>query len=399
MGIISHDLINCEHSSQATEVFMRHFLLIYSLLLLCISNHALANEKDNEGESLGKPFHLVNSFPSISDQNPDFSNPGNLKMYLHIPANMPANAPVVVVLHGCMKGAAHIKEWTGWNQLADKYKFYVIYPEQQRPKVWNNIRTGNPGQCFSWSGKNGEWKAKGEGEDRSIVDMIQYLKKEGYGIDDNKIFVTGFSAGGAMTNLMLAHYPEVFAGGAPLAGVPYRCANSVKQGFECMGVKPSFLTRSNNGPGCEGQGEACMDPQRKKTPSQWKEMVTVSAGNDHKGDYPKVFIWHGGRDKYVDDDNLEEQMEQWTAVHGIDQKADNEKATLKETYADHIYSEYQDKAGNPKVATLLIPRMFHAVPVEPGDGADQGGQEAGQHAVDYGLYSSYYIARFWGIVE
>ncbi len=378
---------------------MKHLSLLLTVLAAFFSNKAFCNEGIKGGESLGKPFHLVEDFPAFSEQNVELPNPGNLKMYLHVPSKMPAKAPVVVVLHGCMKGASHIKGWTGWNELADKHKFYVIYPEQQTPQVWNNIRTGNPAQCFSWSGKSGKWKGVGAGEDRSIVDMITYLKKNGHGIDEKRIFVTGFSAGGAMTNLMLAHYPDVFAGGAPLAGVPYRCADSLKQGFACMGVKPSFYTRSNNGPGCEGQGEACMDPERKKTPEQWKEMVVSYGKAGYDGEYPKVFIWHGGRDKYVDDDNLHEQMEQWTAVHGIDQKADNDKTTLKETYAEHIYSEYQDESGNAKVATLIIPRMFHAVPVEPGDGLDQGGTEAGQHAVDYGLYSSYYIARFWGIIK
>ncbi|THB73798.1 MAG: hypothetical protein D6B28_03310 [Gammaproteobacteria bacterium] len=378
---------------------MRHLSLILSAFVIFFANTTLAQEKANTEWAQGKPFYLVEDFPANSEQDPVFPNPGNLKMYLHVPADMPASAPVVVVLHGCMKGAEQIMSWTGWNDLADKHKFYVIYPQQQKPQVWNNIRTGNVGLCFSWSGRNGKWKAIGHGEDRSIVDMIGYLKTKGHGIDEKRIFVTGFSAGGAMTNLMLAHYPDVFAGGAPLAGVPYRCADTLKQGFDCMGVKPSFLTRSNNGPGCEGLGEACMDPERKKTPEQWREMVTSHGKPGFDGAYPRVFIWHGGRDKYVDDDNLQEQMKQWTAVHGLDQKADNASTTLKETYADHIYSEYQDKGGNVKVATLIIPRMFHAVPVEPGEGKDQGGKEAGNHAVDYGLYSSYYIARFWGIVD
>ena len=53
-------------------------------------------------------------------------------------------------------------------------------------------------------------------------------------IDPARVFVTGLSAGGAMTSVMLATYPEVFAGGAIVAGLPYGAANNVQQAFETM---------------------------------------------------------------------------------------------------------------------------------------------------------------------
>ena len=46
-------------------------------------------------------------------------------------------------------------------------------------------------------------------------------------IDPARVFVTGLSAGGAMASVMLATYPEVFAGGAIIAGLPYGCASTV----------------------------------------------------------------------------------------------------------------------------------------------------------------------------
>lgn len=378
---------------------MRHFLSFIFICAVAISSSAFAETEKKWTPPEAKPFHLVEDFPASIEGDPALLNPGNLKMYLHVPADMPEKAPVVVVLHGCMKGAELIKSWTGWHDLADKHKFYVVFPQQQKLKVGKKSRTGNPILCFNWLGLSGKWKKRGEGEDKSILDMISYVEKSGYSIDTKKVFITGFSAGGAMTNLMLAYWPDKFAGGAPLAGVPFRCADTMKQGFDCMGIKPTFLTRSNNGPGCEGKGEACMDPVRKKTPEEWKELVMQHGKQDYVGPYPRVMILHGGRDKYVDDDNLQETLEQWTAVHGIDQKADNDIRVLKETYSQHVYKEYRDKNGEAKVATLIIPRMFHSIPVEPGEGFDQGGMEAGGFAVDYGLHSSYYIARFWGIVE
>lgn len=37
-----------------------------------------------------------------------------------------------------------------------------------------------------------------------------------------------------MTSVMLATYPDVFAGGAIIAGLPYGAANNVQQAFENM---------------------------------------------------------------------------------------------------------------------------------------------------------------------
>jgi poly(3-hydroxybutyrate) depolymerase len=55
-----------------------------------------------------------------------------------------------------------------------------------------------------------------------------------FAADRRKVFVTGLSAGGAMASAMLAAYPEVFAGGAIIAGLPYGCASNVQQAFEAM---------------------------------------------------------------------------------------------------------------------------------------------------------------------
>jgi poly(hydroxyalkanoate) depolymerase family esterase len=52
-----------------------------------------------------------------------------------------------------------------------------------------------------------------------------------HAIDPARVFVTGLSAGGAMTSVMLATYPDVFAGGAIIAGLPYGAANNVQQAF------------------------------------------------------------------------------------------------------------------------------------------------------------------------
>jgi poly(3-hydroxybutyrate) depolymerase len=46
-----------------------------------------------------------------------------------------------------------------------------------------------------------------------------------HSIDPTCVFITGMSSGGAMATVMLATYPGVFAGGAIIAGLPYRSAD------------------------------------------------------------------------------------------------------------------------------------------------------------------------------
>src|SRR5262245_30230226 len=69
------------------------------------------------------------------------NNPGNLKMFTYSPAGVPADAPLVVALHGCTQSAQDYVK-AGWNDLADVWKFHVLYPEQQ---VANSSF-----KCFNW---------------------------------------------------------------------------------------------------------------------------------------------------------------------------------------------------------------------------------------------------------
>lgn len=59
------------------------------------------------------------------------SNPGNLNMYQYVPDSISPSAPLVLVLHGCSQTAQSFANESGWNLLANKHKFYVVYAEQQ----------------------------------------------------------------------------------------------------------------------------------------------------------------------------------------------------------------------------------------------------------------------------
>ena len=89
--------------------------------------------------------------------------------------------------------------------------------------------SNNAQGCFNWF--NPEDITRDHGEARSIRQMIARMVRD-HGIDQHRIFVTGLSAGGAMTSVMLAAYPEVFAAGAVIAGLPYGVASNVREALE-----------------------------------------------------------------------------------------------------------------------------------------------------------------------
>jgi feruloyl esterase len=189
-------------------------------------------------------------------------NPGELRMFVYAPANLRPNAPLVVALHGCTQTANEYDHGTGWSSLADKLGFAVVYPQQQPT---NNVKN-----CFSWFLRGDT--VRGQGEALSIWEMIDHAIAK-FGSDRRKVFVTGLSAGGAMASVMLATYPEVFAGGAIIAGLPYGSASNVQQAFEAM--------FTDQGHSAQVLGDR------------------VRAASKHRGPWPKISVWHGTSDAIV----------------------------------------------------------------------------------------------------
>ncbi|WP_257447935.1 extracellular catalytic domain type 1 short-chain-length polyhydroxyalkanoate depolymerase [Archangium lipolyticum] len=286
------------------------------------------------------------------------TNPGNLRMWKHVPANVPANAPLVVAMHGCAQTADGYTP-TGWNALADQLKFYVLYPEQ--------LSANNQNTCFNWF-EPGDI-ARGQGEALSIKQMVDKMKTD-HSIDGRRVFVTGLSAGAAMAHVMAATYPDVFSGAAIMAGIPYKCATTMTAAFSCM------------------------SPGTDKTPQQWGDLVR-NAYAGYTGPYPKISLWHGTSDYTVKNTNQTEALEQWTSVHGIDMTAD-----VTETVAGYPHKVYKNAAGTALVETYAITGMGHGTPVDPAykfPGTSVACGTAGAFVLDTDICSTWYVAKFFGL--
>lgn len=281
------------------------------------------------------------------------SNPGALAMYEYVPAQLPANRPLVVVLHGCTQRVTDI-EHAGWNALADQYGFAVVYAEQQT--------ANNPVRCFNWAGEYGDTSnlEHGKGENASIMSMIDSAITR-HDLDPARVFVTGLSAGGAFTSVMMATWPDRFAGGAIFAGTPYRCASTVNEAYNCT------------------------SPGITKPADTWGDLVRAAGS----GPWPRVQIWQGTTDTTVAPVNATELVKQWTNVHDTDVDADTTETVDKLTRTEYL-------AGSNVVVELnSIAGMGHAVPIG-GDGC-----AATSHAFfsDQGICSTLRAAQFFGLTE
>jgi acetylxylan esterase len=195
------------------------------------------------------------------------SNPANIRMFIYVPDQLADPAPLVVSMHGCGGTASFQLSSSGMRTYADQQGFIILLP--QGPGCWAD---GN--------------------STTSIKSMIDHTMAT-YDVDRSRVFATGISAGGFMTNVMVGHFPEIFAAGSAWSGTPFSC-----------------------------NLYACALGLTQQTPQQWGNAVRT-ANPGHTGPWPRMQIWHGTQDAIVQAVNATEMMEQWTDVNGADQTPDS----------------------------------------------------------------------------
>lgn len=284
------------------------------------------------------------------------SNPGGLRMFSFVPEHRPQAPALVVVLHGCGQTAAGYDLGAGWSTLAKHYGFALLMPEQQR--------SNNANGCFNWF--NPEDTARDSGEACSIRQMIARMAAD-IGIDARRIFVTGLSAGGAMTSVMLATYPETFAGGAIIAGLPFGVATNMREALNGMFQSPS------------------------RPAGELGDLVRNASS--HKGPWPKLSVWHGSADRTVNPANADEILKQWLDVHQLP------PAPMSEAIVDGYPRQvWWNADGETTVESYTITDMAHGTPLGVGDNDERYGVQ-GAFLIEAGISSSYHIANFFGLTE
>jgi poly(hydroxyalkanoate) depolymerase family esterase len=185
--------------------------------------------------------------------------------------------PLVVMLHGCDQSPDDFAAGTRMNDLADARHFLVAYPEQ--PSSAQALR------CWRWYEPANQ--ARGSGEPASLAAVVVDVQA-GFRVDDRRVYAAGMSAGGAMSVILGATYPDVFAAIAVHSGVEYAAAASSGGSYGALG---------GGGPSPTTQGDAAYAAMGKFA----REVPTLAI--------------HGDADGIVDPKNGAQVVAQWVRTN------------------------------------------------------------------------------------
>jgi hypothetical protein len=170
-----------------------------------------------------------------------------------------------------------------------------------------------------------------------------------------------------MTSVMLATYPEVFAAGAIIAGLPYGVATNVREALSGMFQSPA------------------------RPASELGDLVRNAS--NHKGPWPKLSVWHGSADLTVNPANANEIVKQWLDVHQLP------SAPMSEAPVDGYPRQvWWNADGETTVESYTITDMAHGTPLGATENDERYGTQ-GAFLIEAGISSSYHIASFFGLTE
>ena len=207
------------------------------------------------------------------------SGAGPVSMYVYVPDNLAPNPPILVLCHYYGGSASDIfAEAVGGGIVAaaDQYGFIMVVPQARDS-------TGTNGRCWD-VGSTQSLTHDGGGDTQGVAQMVKYATTN-YQANSNRVYVTGTSCGGMMTEALIAVYPDIFKAGAEFSGIPA---------------------------GADGWG----GDQMSLTPQQWGNMVRAMYPG-YSGHRPRVQLWHGTADTIVSYNNQLEAIKEWSNVLGL----------------------------------------------------------------------------------
>ncbi|MBM7702450.1 PHB depolymerase family esterase [Metabacillus iocasae] len=259
-------------------------------------------------------------------------NGRSYKVYVPERYQAGTKVPLVVMLHGCTQDATQFSSGTQMNNLAEIENFLVLYPEQPS--------SANSNKCWNWF--ESAHQSRGSGEPALIAGMVNQVKSD-YTIDDNRVYVGGLSAGAAMSVIMGATYPDIFAAISVGAGLEYKAATSLTGAFTAM---------NSGGPNPSQQGDAAYNAM-----GAYKRVVPV-------------IVFHGTSDTTVYPVNGHQVISQWAqtndrASDGVDNNNMDDTAdqTVMGTvsggrsYTQYIYKDHN---GTAIMEKYIVDGMGHA---------------------------------------
>jgi acetylxylan esterase len=256
---------------------------------------------------------------------PNFgNNPTGLTMEVFRPSNLPQKPAIVLALHPCGGSGGGYAGQTGYTNLASQRGFIAIFPSSRRDfNCWDVATTSS-------------LTRDGGGDSTGLANMVKYAIQT-WGADASRVFVTGSSSGCMMTNVMIAAYPDLFKAATCYSGVAAGCLRG-SPGSSPISADPT-----------------CANGQINQTPAQWAQRAKdIYPG--YSGAYPKLKTLHGTADSLVRIANLDQQLAQWSTIHGISLTATRPN-TPQNGYTELVYGD------GSKLVGISAANVGHTVPV------------------------------------
>jgi poly(hydroxyalkanoate) depolymerase family esterase len=266
--------------------------------------------------------------------------------------------PMVVMLHGCTQNPDDFAAGTEMNAYADQFTFFAVYPDQPS--------ASNANKCWNWF--EPAHQERGAGEPAIIAGIVDEIKRE-YAVDGRRVYVAGISAGGAMSVIMAATYPDVFAASGVSAGLEYKAADDLPS---------ALIAQAQGGPDPVGQGN-----------------VAYTAMGEYERVVP-VIVFHGTLDVTVAPISGHQVLSQWAQTNDLasddvdnDDIDDKPEATLPGSVpGGHTYTRYvyNDSGGVDVMEKYIVDDMRHAW---------SGGSSAGSYTDPMGPKASEIMWQFF----
>ncbi|HKO53118.1 MAG TPA: PHB depolymerase family esterase [Polyangiaceae bacterium] len=254
--------------------------------------------------------------------------PSYVNMYIYVPDRLAAKPAILVASHHCQGTAASTYSETksSFVSLADKNGFIIIFPEATGHNCWD-------------VGSAKSLKHDGGGDTQAIAQMVRYALTK-YSADAARVYAFGGSSGAMMTQALMGVYPDLFAAGVAIAGVP--CG--------CWAVDYTGDTASN------GQWSGpCAGGQVSKTAQQWGDLVrSMFAG--YTGHRPRLQLWHGTADTTISSKNLAEAVKEWTNVLALSETPAKSDSTF-----GSAHDVWKNDCGFGVLETFAVDGAGHGV--------------------------------------